>query len=157
MALIAVLVAALALGLAACGDDDNSSDNNATTEAPAATATAPATTPTAPAETTPATTGGGGAAAAPIAVTADPSGALAFEEKTLTATAGKDTFELTNASPVPHNLAIKGNGVNAGPTETISGGGTAELTVTLTPGTYTFYCAVPGHEQAGMKGTLTVQ
>jgi uncharacterized cupredoxin-like copper-binding protein len=29
--------------------------------------------------------------------------------------------------------------------------------VNLKPGTYEFYCPVPGHEQAGMKGTLTVQ
>lgn len=25
------------------------------------------------------------------------------------------------------------------------------------PGTYEFYCSVPGHKDAGMKGTLTVQ
>jgi uncharacterized cupredoxin-like copper-binding protein len=25
------------------------------------------------------------------------------------------------------------------------------------PGKYTFYCSVPGHEQGGMKGTLTVK
>ena len=30
------------------------------------------------------------------------------------------------------------------------------LTVTLTAGTYTFECTVPGHAEAGMKGTLTV-
>ena len=35
-------------------------------------------------------------------------------------------------------------------------GGTRTLTLTLPPGTYTFYCSVPGHEAAGMKGTLTV-
>jgi len=31
------------------------------------------------------------------------------------------------------------------------------VTVTLKPGTYQFYCPVPGHKAAGMKGTLTVQ
>jgi uncharacterized cupredoxin-like copper-binding protein len=25
-----------------------------------------------------------------------------------------------------------------------------------TPGAYTFYCSAPGHEAAGMRGTLTV-
>jgi plastocyanin/mono/diheme cytochrome c family protein len=106
------------------------------------------------------TTGGGGGAAAAagkVAVDADPSGDLRFVQKTLSAKAGKVTFAFTNKSPVPHNFAIKGNGVKAGPTATISGGKTASLTVTLKAGSYEFYCAVPGHEQAGMKGTLTVK
>ena len=36
-------------------------------------------------------------------------------------------------------------------------GGTKTLTMTLAPGTYTYYCSVPGHRQAGMQGTLTVK
>ena len=91
-----------------------------------------------------------------MSVDADPSGQLAFVQKTLTATAGSVTFTLTNDAPVPHDLAIEGNGVDAGPSDTIQGGETADLTVDLQPGTYTFYCAVPGHREAGMEGTLTV-
>jgi uncharacterized cupredoxin-like copper-binding protein len=136
----------VALGLSACGDDDSS--DATTTEAPAAATTAPATT--APA-TPPAAAGG------KVSVEADPSGQLAFVQKTLTAPAGSDTFTLTNDAPVPHNLAIEGNGVEAGPSDTIQGGATADLTVDLKAGTYTFYCAVPGHRQAGMEGTLTVK
>jgi uncharacterized cupredoxin-like copper-binding protein len=64
------------------------------------------------------------------------------------------TFDFTNKASIPHAFAIKGNGVNAkGKTVT---GGSDTLTVKLKPGTYTFYCPVPGHEAAGMKGTLTV-
>jgi uncharacterized cupredoxin-like copper-binding protein len=36
-------------------------------------------------------------------------------------------------------------------------GGSKTLTVSLKPGTYKFFCSVPGHRQAGMEGTLTVQ
>ena len=110
-AMAVALVAAASLGLSACGDDSSSAT---TTEAPAA-----ATTAAAP------------AAGATVSVAADPSGQLAFVQKTLTAPAGKDTFVFTNDAPVPHDLAIKGNGVNAGPTDTIQGGATAKLTVDL--------------------------
>jgi len=36
-------------------------------------------------------------------------------------------------------------------------GGTKSFTTTLAPGTYTYYCSVRGHRQAGMHGTLTVK
>jgi uncharacterized cupredoxin-like copper-binding protein len=147
---LTVVVAVAAAGVAGCGDDDNDSGAApATTEAPATTA--PATTATAPATTAAAP------AKATVRVDADPSGQLAFVQKSLTAPAGADVFVLTNDSSVPHNLEIEGQGVEAGPSATISGGQTAQLKVTLKPGTYDFYCAVPGHREAGMEGILTVQ
>ena len=47
------------------------------------------------------------------------------------------------------------NGKTLGATPTFSGA-SKTLMVNLKPGTYTFYCSVPGHRQAGMHGTLTV-
>jgi uncharacterized cupredoxin-like copper-binding protein len=66
------------------------------------------------------------------------------------------TIHFTNPSPIPHDVEIEGNGVEAGPTATIKDGATTDLTVTLTAGTYEFYCTVDGHRDAGMEGTLTI-
>jgi uncharacterized cupredoxin-like copper-binding protein len=44
----------------------------------------------------------------------------------------------------------------ASTTQTITGSRTSK-TIDLKAGTYTFYCSVDGHRQAGMKGTLTVR
>ena len=35
-------------------------------------------------------------------------------------------------------------------------GGVRRVALTLPPGSYRFYCRVPGHRQAGMVGTLRV-
>jgi len=70
---------------------------------------------------------------------------------------GPVTITLTNDSPVPHNIAVRGGSVDTEPSETIQGGATADLSVDLPAGEYEYYCEVPGHEQAGMVGTLTVE
>ncbi|MHB8642206.1 MAG: plastocyanin/azurin family copper-binding protein [Gaiellaceae bacterium] len=80
---------------------------------------------------------------------------LAFDKTSLTARAGKVTIALTNPSAIPHDIAIKGNGVDV-KGAVVSAGGRSTVTATLKPGTYVFYCSVPGHEAAGMHGTLTV-
>jgi len=67
--------------------------------------------------------------------------------------AGPITFEAKNDGKIPHDLAIKGTGDK---TKLISPGGSAELKVTLKPGTYELYCTVPGHEALGMKLNITV-
>jgi plastocyanin/mono/diheme cytochrome c family protein len=114
----------------------------------------------APGEGEAAAAGGGGEATAggAIPVDADPAGGLKFVQTTLTAPAGEVTLELKNESAVPHNIAVRGNGVDSDVSDTIQGGtATASLTVPLEAGEYEFYCAVPGHFEAGMKGTLTVE
>jgi plastocyanin len=93
----------------------------------------------------------------PLQLSANAQGALAFSTKALAASSSNVTIEFTNKSPLSHNVTIanaKGQVVGFTPT---FDGGTKTLTLKLPPGSYTFYCSVPGHEQAGMKGTLTVQ
>lgn len=90
-------------------------------------------------------------------ISADPSGALKYQETSASATAGKVTVDFTNDSPVQHNVTVEdSNGKELGATDTISGDST-DATFDLPAGTYTFYCSVDSHEQAGMKGTLTVK
>lgn len=87
---------------------------------------------------------------------ADPEGQLRFTTKNLSAKAGTITISFANASPLPHNLTIARGTTVLGATPTFQGGAKT-LTLKLAPGTYVFYCSVPGHRQAGMEGKLTVQ
>ena len=88
-----------------------------------------------------------------VQIPTDPNGQLAYQFKSAEAKAGKVTLESQNDSSVPHNIALKG-----GPEgEVVQGGKTSTITANLKPGKQTFFCSVPGHEQAGMKGTLTVR
>ena len=73
------------------------------------------------------------------------------------AKAGSVSISFTNSSSVPHNLTVgSSSGAVLGATPTFQGG-TKILPLHLAAGTYKFYCTVPGHRQAGMEGTLTVQ
>ena len=85
-----------------------------------------------------------------------PGNSLTFDKKTLVAHAGKVTLTLTNPSPIPHDIAIKGNGIDV-KGAVVTGGGRSSVTAVLKAGTYVFYCSVPGHADAGMRGTLTVK
>jgi plastocyanin len=135
------------LALAGCGGSGSSSST--TSSAPAQPATTSSTAASTPASA--ASTGGA------INLAADPSGALKFNTTSLTAKAGKVTVDFTNSSPLAHNVTIaSSSGAVLGATPTFQGG-TKSLTLNLKPGTYTFYCSVPGHRQAGMQGTLVVK
>jgi uncharacterized cupredoxin-like copper-binding protein len=67
--------------------------------------------------------------------------------------AGEITFKVKNDGKLAHDVAIAGTSEK---TKLIPPGGTAELKVTLKPGTYELYCTVPGHKAAGMDLKLTV-
>jgi cytochrome c oxidase subunit 2 len=101
-------------------------------------------------------TGGTGTASGALEISAAASGALKFSTSDLSAKAGEVTISMKNPSSVPHNVAIRGNGVDV-QGEVVSAGGTSTATADLKAGTYTFYCSVPGHEAAGMTGKLTVE
>ncbi len=134
---IAVLVLA-ALGLAACG---SSSDTTSSTSSTAASTS------------TTASGGGGGT----ISIEADPSGALAFTKTSVSAPAGSDTLDFNNPSSLGHDVVIEDQGGNeVASTEMITGGSTS-TTADLKAGTYTFFCSVDSHREAGMEGTLTVK
>ena len=93
---------------------------------------------------------------ASLQIDADPNGQLKFLASSASATAGQITINMKNASSVPHDIAIRGNGVSQ-VGKVVQNGGTSTVSENLKPGTYTFYCSVDGHEAAGMKGTLTVK
>lgn len=80
---------------------------------------------------------------------------LAFEPEQATVTAGEVTVELTSQPAIEHNIVIEGV-LDDQPVVEAAGGETATATVSLEEGSYTFYCSVPGHREAGMQGTVEV-
>jgi plastocyanin len=81
---------------------------------------------------------------------------IKYDKKTLVAPKGVVKIVMKSASPLKHDVALKGNGVSARG-KIVGLGGTSTVTATLKAGKYTFYCTVPGHAAAGMKGTLTIK
>ena len=101
------------------------------------------------------------AASQPAASAGQPSGTtisvgateFAFDPATIVIPAGGGaTVTLINKGTVEHDITVDALSVKifAKPGDTVSG------TVTAKAGTYEFYCSIPGHKQAGMVGTLTV-
>lgn len=94
-----------------------------------------------------------------LEIDANPNGQLAYQVSSATAQAGPLVISSRNASSIQHDIAIQqgtnGRVLAVGPV--VSNGGVSRISVNLRPGTYTFYCTLPGHRQAGMQGTLTVR
>jgi len=133
------------VALAGCGGSSSSSTKEA----------APAPTPTVSTSTT--TSSAPASGASNVSLSANPSGQLEYNTKSLSAKAGKVTIAFTNQAPLGHDVAVESSsGQQVGATPVFSGG-SKTLSLELKPGTYKFFCTVPGHRQAGMEGTLTVQ
>jgi uncharacterized cupredoxin-like copper-binding protein len=91
-----------------------------------------------------------------LTIPADPSGALAYQYGSAQASPGQVQIDSPNKSQVDHDISIEGNGVNQNG-KVVKNGGVSTVNVSLKPGSYTFYCSVPGHRQGGMVGKLTVK
>jgi plastocyanin len=126
LGLLALLL--LSFVLAACGD------SNAARGAPSDSAGAPA----------------GGAADVQVVAKE-----FEFAVSPAQAKAGSVTFAVKNDGHAPHDFRIRGEGLEQ-QTAMLQSGDTTQFTVELAPGTYGYQCTVGGHEQLGMKGTLTV-
>lgn len=146
--LVALALAIASLALAACGGSDDSSSSGAETQAQSGGGE----------------TGGGGEAeggtagsASVVDISAVEGSDLAYEQKSVDAAAGKVTVNFTNPQAIPHDVDIEdSSGEDVGETELISEDSDS-VEVDLKPGTYTFFCSVPGHREAGMEGTINVK
>jgi mono/diheme cytochrome c family protein len=94
-----------------------------------------------------------------LEIDADPSGQLAYLVSRATAMPGTLEIASRNASGTPHDIALEDaeGSSQLGKGATVTNGGVSRVSVSLRPGTYTFYCSVAGHREAGMQGTLTVR
>ncbi|HSJ50647.1 MAG TPA: cupredoxin domain-containing protein [Actinomycetota bacterium] len=123
---LVALLAALALTLSACGGGDGDGGDGGDGD------------------------GNGGDEGTTLSVQAKE---FEFTPSTLTAPADTEvTVELENAGTIEHDFALDEADlvVLAPATESASG------TFSLPAGSYTFYCSIPGHREAGMEGSLTV-
>lgn len=92
-----------------------------------------------------------------------PSGVIAVEAKeyaftpsSLTVPAGAVTFSIRNIGSQEHEFEVFKGDTVVDEVEGIVPGLTRDATMTLAAGEYTFVCKLNGHDQLGMKGTLTV-
>jgi uncharacterized cupredoxin-like copper-binding protein/multisubunit Na+/H+ antiporter MnhG subunit len=95
------------------------------------------------------------AAQTTLELAADPE-QLLFDETSLSAPPGEVTIRLDNPAAIPHNVAVARGGDVVAESDTVTQSETS-VSAELQPGGYEFLCTVPGHAEAGMQGTLTVE
>ncbi len=131
ISLTALALAPAALGLAACGGDDET----------------PRPQPVPPP-----------AAARPSPSPPIPTGRSPTPRPRSRPAAGSATIEFDNPASLSHDVVIEdGDGNEIARTDVISGELDLDGLPTSRPASYTFYCSVDSHREAGMEGTLTVK
>jgi plastocyanin len=127
--LTALALAPAALGLVACGDDDEGGDGG-----PAVTVQK----------------------GQPIKVSGSE---YKFDPGNIVVEGGGGavTIELENTGSLAHNLEIQKSSEKVAASPTFQGGETRSFTADLAPGEYEMICTVGDHAQLGMKGKLTVR
>jgi nitrite reductase (NO-forming) len=65
---------------------------------------------------------------------------------------GGGTVEIVNDEAIPHDFTIDELGIKVA----LDANATVDVKIDAPAGTYTFYCSIPGHREAGMEGTLVV-
>jgi plastocyanin len=126
-----------------------------TGKAPAATTTSTTTTMSMTMTSGSAAPAASGPAASTAKIEASPAGELMYVQKSISLKSGESTIEFVNKSSLGHDVVVEQGGKTLGETPIIMEG-SAKLKLNLKPGTYKFYCSVPGHRMAGMEGTITV-
>jgi uncharacterized cupredoxin-like copper-binding protein len=91
-------------------------------------------------------------------VTVTVGNAMSFDPSTIAVAAGQPVhLTLRNTGTMPHDFSLS-EGVSQPVKITASGGQSASGTFTIdAPGTYAFDCSMPGHAEAGMRGTIAAQ
>ena len=127
----------MAIGTVACGSRDTPTTTN---EEPSGSGAAGS-----------ATASSASAGSARVSVVAED---IRFPVHAFSATAGEIAISYRNDGAIGHTLVI--DGVEGFKLSIPKHGAIDEGTVQLKPGTYTMYCDIPGHRQAGMEATLEV-
>jgi plastocyanin len=132
------LAAMLALAVVASACSSGSSPSSSGTTQP------PPPSPTA----TQSPTGGGTGGATTASIQAGAGGFIFSPTSVSIAKGGVVTVK--NVGTLHHSFTIQSKGIN----KVLNPGDSANVTINLTPGTYTFVCIF--HQSQGMTGTLTV-
>jgi plastocyanin len=91
-----------------------------------------------------------------LQLAADPT-QIAYDKTELSSASGKVTIDFKNPAALEHDVAIESEGGEELAASEVITEGETSVSTELAPGTYTFFCTVPGHREAGMEGSLSVK